>query len=117
MDSANLILIGILLSFLTALSASSLLSEHFLANSSKDKDLFFTTPSDRIFSFEIYMASLYCLSEVFEISTESLVIVIEGGSWDFSWLLVQDTKDQWSEVVVKSQGIKGWMESSSLEKI
>lgn len=32
-------------------------------------------------------------------------------------LLVQDTKDQWSEVVVKSQGIKGWMESSSLEKI
>ncbi len=32
-------------------------------------------------------------------------------------LWVQDTKDNWSEVVVKSQGLKGWMESQALEKI
>lgn len=32
-------------------------------------------------------------------------------------LLLQDSRDNWREVVVKSQGIKGWMEASSLEKI
>lgn len=32
-------------------------------------------------------------------------------------LLLQDTKDQWQQVVVKAQGIKGWMKKDSLEKI
>ncbi len=32
-------------------------------------------------------------------------------------LLLQDNKDRWQQVIVKSQGIKGWMQSSSLEKI
>jgi len=30
---------------------------------------------------------------------------------------VEDKKDKWYEVVVKSQGISGWVESSALEKI
>ena len=32
-------------------------------------------------------------------------------------LLLQDSRDNWREVVVKSQGLKGWMDSSMLEKI
>lgn len=32
-------------------------------------------------------------------------------------LLLQDSRDKWIEVIVKSQGIKGWIEESSLEKI
>ena len=32
-------------------------------------------------------------------------------------LLLQDSRDQWEEVIVKSQGIKGWIEKSAIEKI
>ena len=32
-------------------------------------------------------------------------------------LLLEDSRDNWREVVVKSQGIKGWMDASSLEEI
>lgn len=32
-------------------------------------------------------------------------------------LILQDSRDNWREVVVKSQGITGWMESDVLEKI
>lgn len=32
-------------------------------------------------------------------------------------LLVQDTKDNWYDVVVKSQGLQGWIEADALEKI
>ena len=32
-------------------------------------------------------------------------------------LLIQDSRDNWREVVVKSEGIKGWMEAGMLEKI
>ncbi len=32
-------------------------------------------------------------------------------------LILQDSKDNWDEVVVKSQGIKGWIETHDLEKI
>jgi uncharacterized protein YraI len=30
---------------------------------------------------------------------------------------IQDAKDSWYEVVVKSQGIKGWIEQNAVEKI
>lgn len=32
-------------------------------------------------------------------------------------LIVQDSKDNWDEVIVKSQAIKGWMQANDLEKI
>lgn len=32
-------------------------------------------------------------------------------------LLVQDEKDSWYEVIVKSQGLKGWVEKNAVEKI
>ena len=32
-------------------------------------------------------------------------------------LLLQDSRDNWQEVVVKSQGIKGWMNAADLENI
>ncbi|MBR3899472.1 MAG: hypothetical protein IKJ44_04285 [Elusimicrobiaceae bacterium] len=32
-------------------------------------------------------------------------------------LLLQDSKDQWYEVIVKSQGLKGWIEADTIEKI
>ena len=32
-------------------------------------------------------------------------------------LAVQDTKDDWYEVIVKSQGLKGWVEKSTVEQI
>ena len=32
-------------------------------------------------------------------------------------LILEDSKDHWQQVVVKSQGIKGWMQNNSLEKI
>ncbi len=32
-------------------------------------------------------------------------------------LLLQDSRDNWREVIVKSQGIKGWMDNAYLEKI
>ncbi len=32
-------------------------------------------------------------------------------------LLLSDSKDHWDEVIVKSQGIKGWIEAGDLEKI
>ena len=32
-------------------------------------------------------------------------------------LILQDSKDHWYEVVVKSQGLKGWIEKDTLEKI
>ncbi len=32
-------------------------------------------------------------------------------------LLVQDAKDNWYDVIVKSQGLQGWIEADSLEKI
>ncbi len=32
-------------------------------------------------------------------------------------LLVEDAKDSWFEVIVKSQGLKGWVEKSAVEKI
>ena len=30
---------------------------------------------------------------------------------------IQDAKDEWYEVIVKSQGIKGWVEKSAVEQI
>lgn len=32
-------------------------------------------------------------------------------------LILQDSKDHWYEVIVKSQGLKGWIEKDTLEKI
>ncbi len=32
-------------------------------------------------------------------------------------VILQDSRNQWDEVVVKTQGIQGWIKSSSLEKI
>ena len=32
-------------------------------------------------------------------------------------LVLQDSRDNWLEVIVKSQGIKGWMNAADLEKI
>lgn len=32
-------------------------------------------------------------------------------------LLIQDSKDNWDEVIVKSQAIKGWIQADDLEKI
>ena len=32
-------------------------------------------------------------------------------------LLIQDTKDNWYDVVVKDQGLQGWIEADTLEKI
>ncbi len=32
-------------------------------------------------------------------------------------LILEDAKDNWYEVIVKSQGLKGWTEASTLEKI
>lgn len=32
-------------------------------------------------------------------------------------LLIKDTRDDWKEVIVKSQGIQGWIRSNSIEEI
>ena len=32
-------------------------------------------------------------------------------------ITVQDAKDEWYEVIVKSQGIKGWVEKNAVEQI
>ena len=32
-------------------------------------------------------------------------------------LLLQDSKDDWYDVVVKSEGLQGWIQAQALEKI
>ena len=32
-------------------------------------------------------------------------------------ITVEDAKDEWYEVIVKSQGLKGWVEKSAVEQI
>lgn len=32
-------------------------------------------------------------------------------------VILQDSRNNWNEVVVKSQGIQGWIKSESIEKI
>ena len=32
-------------------------------------------------------------------------------------VVVQDSKDNWQQVIIRSQGLKGWVESSTLERI